>query len=482
MRIRSVKFNFIMNAILTVAGIIFPLITFPYISRVLLVEGNGKISFAMSVATYFSMFASLGIPTYGIRACAKVRDNKDELSKTVQELLIINLITTVIAYIVFFVSLMLIPEFAERKEILLIMSVSIGLTSLGVSWLYSALEQYSYITMCSIVFKILGIVLMFLFVKTPEDYLAYGVIYVIGTFGSNVLNFIRLRRFISFRKIGHYNFRRHIRAVLVFFAMSVATNIYANLDVVMLGFMQDDMAVGYYNSAVKVKTVLVTCVTSLGTVLLPRMSYYIENNDKEAFQRMAVKAFRFVVIVASSVTVYFVIMAKESILLLSGEAFLPSVAPMIILMPTVFVIGVSNITGIQMLTPMDQEKKVMYSVVAGAVLDFILNMWLIPKYSYSGAAFATLMAELLVLVIQCVYLRGILKDIYSYLEVWKIGVALVLATIGTLAVRVLDLPVFLSLVVTAMVFFGIFGGVLLAVKEAFVWEIVSSVLNRGMRK
>ena len=323
MKIHSVKYNFIMNAILTVAGIIFPLITFPYISRVLLVEGSGKVAFATSVVTYFTMFASLGIPTYGVRACAIVRDNKEKLSKTVQELLIISGGTTLLTYIVFGISLFVIPEFAQERTLLLIVGLGIGLNTIGVQWLYNALEQYSYITTCSILFKVIGMVLMFLLVKESSDYQIYGGVYVIASFGSYVLNFIRLRKFVTFQKTGTYQFKQHLKHIMVFFAMSAGASIYLNLDVVMLRFLQSNEAVGYYNAGIKVKTVLVTCVTSLGTVLLPRLSYYIETADKKAFQLMVGKAFRFVFVAASAVTVYFSIFARESILLLSGEAFLP---------------------------------------------------------------------------------------------------------------------------------------------------------------
>ena len=400
MKIHSVKYNFIMNAILTVAGIIFPLITFPYISRVLLVEGSGKVAFATSVVTYFTMFASLGIPTYGVRACAIVRDNKEKLSKTVQELLIISGGTTLLTYIVFGISLFVIPEFAQERTLLLIVGLGIGLNTIGVQWLYNALEQYSYITTCSILFKVIGMILMFLLVKESSDYQIYGGVYVIASFGSYVLNFICLRKFVTFQKTGTYQFKQHLKHIMVFFAMSAGASIYLNLDVVMLRFLQSNEAVGYYNAGIKVKTVLVTCVTSLGTVLLPRLSYYIETADKKAFQLMVGKAFRFVFVAASAVTVYFSIFARESILLLSGEAFLPAVGPMMILMPTVLLIGLSNVTGIQILTPNGREREVMYSIWGGAILDFVLNLIVIPKFSANGAALSTLLAEGMVHLIQ----------------------------------------------------------------------------------
>lgn len=483
MKIHSVKYNFIMNAILTVAGIIFPLITFPYISRVLLVEGSGKVAFATSVVTYFTMFASLGIPTYGVRACAIVRDKKEKLSKTVQELLIISGGTTLLTYIVFGISLFVIPEFAQERTLLLIVGLGIGLNTIGVQWLYNALEQYSYITTCSILFKVIGMILMFLLVKESSDYQIYGGVYVIASFGSYVLNFICLRKFVTFQKTGTYQFKQHLKHIMVFFAMSAGASIYLNLDVVMLRFLQSNEAVGYYNAGIKVKTVLVTCVTSLGTVLLPRLSYYIETADKKAFQLMVGKAFRFVFVAASAVTVYFSIFARESILLLSGEAFLPAVGPMMILMPTVLLIGLSNVTGIQILTPNGREREVMYSIWGGAILDFVLNLIVIPKFSANGAALSTLLAEGMVLLLQCWFLRDVLWSYIRQVQCWKIVIALAVASVMTIPVKIwIDSGVFVTLLVSAIVFFGGYAVVLLLLKEPFVSEILNSGIHAIVRK
>lgn len=483
MKIHSVKYNFIMNAILTVAGIIFPLITFPYISRVLLVEGSGKVAFATSVVTYFTMFASLGIPTYGVRACAIVRDNKEKLSKTVQELLIISGGTTLLTYIVFGISLFVIPEFAQERTLLLIVGLGIGLNTIGVQWLYNALEQYSYITTCSILFKVIGMILMFLLVKESSDYQIYGGVYVIASFGSYVLNFICLRKFVTFQKTGTYQFKQHLKHIMVFFAMSAGASIYLNLDVVMLRFLQSNEAVGYYNAGIKVKTVLVTCVTSLGTVLLPRLSYYIETADKKAFKLMVGKAFRFVFVAASAVTVYFSIFARESILLLSGEAFLPAVGPMMILMPTVLLIGLSNVTGIQILTPNGREREVMYSIWGGAILDFVLNLIVIPKFSANGAALSTLLAEGMVLLLQCWFLRDVLWSYIRQVQCWKIVIALAVASVMTIPVKIwIDSGVFVTLLVSAIVFFGGYAVVLLLLKEPFVSEILNSGIHAIVRK
>ena len=163
-----------MNAILTMSSFLFPLITFPYISRVILPVGSGKITFATSVVTYFSMFAQLGIPTYGVKACAKVRNNKEELSRIAHEILFINLIMCVLAYVVLFISIPLVPKFQEEKTLIVMISSTILLTAIGVEWLYKALEQYTYITIRSIVFKFIALIAMFILVHKQSDYVIYG--------------------------------------------------------------------------------------------------------------------------------------------------------------------------------------------------------------------------------------------------------------------------------------------------------------------
>ncbi len=473
MKIHSVKFNFIMNFIMAASSIVFPLITFPYVSRVLMAAGNGKVATASAVITYFNMFASLGIPTYGIRACAKVRDDRDKLSQTVQELLIINSVTMLITCAAFVFTVALVPEFAAEKELYVINGIGMVLNMFAITWLYNALEQYAYITVCNLLVKLVSLVLMLLMVKSPDDYILYGGITVFASSASYVFNFVYALRFISFKKKGPYNFRVHMKPIIRFFAMSAATSVYTNLDVVMLRFMKGDTEVGYYNAAIKVKTILTTLITSLGTVLLPRLSYYVKQNEKERFYQMIGKAVNFVVIAGLPLTVYFMLYADESILFLAGEGYEGSVLPMIVLMPTVLLIGLSNITGIQILTPQNLEQKVLNSIVAGAAIDFVLNLVLIPRFASTGAGLATLAAEAAVLVIQCMYLRNIIGQIVREVSLGKILLASVVSCAAGIFVKVtVDLGAFLTLAISACVFFGVYGLVLLVTREKFVWEII----------
>ena len=492
MKIHSVKFNFIMNFIMSASSIVFPLITFPYISRVLMATGNGKVATASAVITYFNMFASLGIPTYGIRACAKVRDDKEKLSKTVQELLIINSITMFLTLIAFIFTVALIPEFAAEKNLYIINGIGMVLNVFAITWLYNALEQYAYITVINMIVKLVSLILMFMLVKQPEDYVIYGGITVFASSASYIFNFVYATKFVSLKKTGSYDFRVHMKPILRFFAMSAATSVYTNLDVVMLQFMQGDTEVGYYNAAIKVKTILVTLITSLGTVLLPRLSYYVKKEKTEDFYRMIGKAVNFVVIVGLPLTIYFMLYAKESIQFLAGDGYGGSIIPMVILMPTVLLIGLSNITGIQILTPQNMEQKVLNSIICGAVVDFILNLILIPRIASSGAALATTIAEIVVLIVQCIYLKDILKDIVRGVEWIKVGAAIILGMIAGIAVKLLldltgtgwsmEIQSFVILAVSACAFFGMYGVSLLVMGEGLVIELINSTFGKFLRK
>lgn len=474
---KSITINFIMNVVLSMSAFIFPLITFPYVSRVLMPTGTGLVSFANSIIAYFALFAQLGIPTYGIRACAKVRDDKEKLSKVVQELLIINSIISVLVYIVFFASLMIVPKMRNNKTLFIVMSATILFNVIGIEWMYKALEQYTYIAIRSIIFKFIALILMFLLVRSKNDYVWYGVITIFAASASNILNFFNAHKYISLKPIGNYNFKQHLKAITIFFAMSCATTIYTNLDSAMIGFIKGVTENGYYSAAVKIKIVLVSVVTSLGTVLLPRASYYIENGLNDEFKRISNKAINFVFVIAVPMMIYFIIFAPESIFFLAGDAYSKSILPMQIIMPTLLFIGLTNIMGLQMLVPMGKEKYVMSSEIVGAVVDLILNASLIPIFGASGAAIGTVVAEFAVWIVQFLCLRDYIKQIYSNINYGYICCAVFVSMIPAFFIKRLGWNCFLTLAVSAILFFGIYVIILTILKETLVLGIVDKLLR-----
>ena len=477
MQQKSLKLNFIMNAILTMSSFLFPLITFPYVSRILLPIGTGKVSFANSVVTYFVMISQLGIPTYGIRACAIVRNDEEKLKKTVYELFLINVVMSILAYIVFFVALIYVPRLRADRTLFLITGTLIFFNTIGVEWLYKALEQYTYITVRSIIFKFIALIAMFALVHDVDDYVIYGGISIFAASASNAFNFIRLRKIIGKKKVSQLNFKQHFKPVFTFFIISCATTIYTNLDNVMLGFMKDDVEVGYYNAAVKIKNILVSIVTSLGTVLMPRASYYLQNGMEDEFYKLSKKAIKFVFLAATSMMIYFMLFAREGVLFLSGEAFEGAILPMMIVMPTLLFIGLTNIMGIQMLVPMGREDAVMISTFAGAIVDLILNAIAIPILGASGAAIGTLVAEFVVLIVQLIYLRKDVAFLYNGQSYLKLLIALIAAFIAGCAVKLLISGIFIKLVISAMLFFGVYALILYILKEEIVTENVNKVIQ-----
>lgn len=478
----SIKKNFIMEIFLTMSNFIFPLITFPYVSRILKPEGTGKVQFATAAVSYFLIIAQLGIPKYGIRACAKVRDNREELSRTAHELLMINLIMTAIAYAGLFLSILFVPKFQDEKALLIIISLSIIFSTIGMEWLYKGLEKYTYITIRAVIFKFVALIAMFLLVHEEDDYIIYGAITILASSCSSIFNLIHARKYISTKPVGNYNLKKHMKAVVVFFAMACATTVYTHLDTLMLGFMKTDVDVGYYHAAVKIKTILVSIVISLGTVLLPRASYYVQNGKMDEFHNITKKSLNFAVLLSTPLMIYFIFFARAGILLLSGSAFESAVLPMQLIMPTLLLIGMSNVTGIQILVPTGREKYVLYSEIAGAIVDLILNAILIPRYSSAGAAIGTLVAEVVVLLVQIAFLRKEAAAIFKKVSYLKMFVALAGGLAGSVWVLWMNWNSFFTLLVSGILFFCIYGGLLLIQKEPLVNNIKDQLMNPIKRK
>ena len=475
---KSIKVNFLMNAVLSMSSLIFPLITVPYVTRILLPLGTGKVSFATSLVTYFLMFSQLGIPTYGIVATAKVRDDRLKLTRTVHELLAINIVMAAVSYILFFITLAVVPDLKEDRTLYIITSAMLVLSAFGMEWMYKGLEEYSYITIRSVIFKFIGVIAMLMLVKQQKDYVIYGAIAVFAAYASNLVNLVNAHKYIEMKPVGGYNFRQHFKAVGIFFAMSCATTIYTNLDVVMLGFMTTKVDVGYYDVAVKIKNILVSIVTSLGAVLLPRSSYYVKNGMMDEFRKVSRKALNFVFIFAVPLALYFMIYAKQGIYFISGTAYEGSILPMILIMPTLLFIGLTNIMGMQMLIPQGKEKMVLYSEIAGAVTDLFLNAILIPKMGASGAAIGTTAAEFVVLAVQYVSLKDTVSEMLKSIQYWKIIIGLVISSAASVWLINKGLGNFVTLLITAVIFFTVYLVILTLTKEKMTIELEDQILRK----
>ena len=481
-KVKTIKYNFIMNLILTVSNFLFPLMTFPYVSRVLQVEANGIVAYVSSIVSYFMMVASLGIPTYGIRAAAKVRDDKQKLSTLVQELLIINLILVLAVLAAFFTMIFTVPSMYIYKELFFMNAVGIFLNVIGVGWFFQAIEQYDYITIRSIFFRLLSVIMIFLLIHSPKDYILYGGISIFSSVGSNILNFKRLFKYISFKKTETYHFIPHIKPILILFAQTLVVSIYTNLDTIMLGNISGTYEVGLYTAATKLKGILLSVVTSLGNVLLPRMSYYVNNKMEKQFLEIMAKALNFTLFLSVPLSIFFVLVSKESILILAGERYLGAVVGMQLLTIAVIPNALTGVLGIQVLTPLEKEKYVLFSVIAGAIIDFVLNLLFIPLFGATGAAFATMIAEFIVLVVQIIYTKNLLREIKHQIVITQYILAIFLGIIISLVFKQFELNVFVSLFIQACLFFGGYLGILLYFRNPFIIEGYQVVKSKIVKK
>ena len=393
MKIKNIKQNFILNGIRLTFGMIFILLTTPYITRILGVENFGKVEYANSIIAYFLLFTALGIPNYGIREVAKCRNDKEELSKIVLELGIILFITTLLGYLILII-LIFNSKLILIKNLIYILSVNIFFTNIGFEWFYQGIENQSYITIRFIVVRIFALILMFIFIKQSSDYLKYGIILVIMYSGSNFLNFIHLKKYITIKNINFksLNILRHIRPILVIFSASLATSIYLQLDTVMLGRINQD-AVGLYAVSNRIVRLVLTIVTVLGSVLLPRITNMYQNNDIINYKRYLNLSLNYIYLVALPSVVGILLLAKDIVLLIAGQAYLESIVTMKILAIIIFIVGMAYFLGYNFLYPRGLEKYYTCSVIISAIINFIFNYIMIPKYYQNGAAFGTVIAE-----------------------------------------------------------------------------------------
>ena len=469
-----------MNFILTVSNFLFPLIIFPYVSRVLLPEGTGKVAFALSIVSYFTLFASFGVATYGIRAIAQVRDDKDRLSKTMHELLFINIISMIIVYIALAIAILVVPKFAMEKELFWVTSLFILFTIIGIEWLYKGLEKYQYITIRTIIFKIASLFLVFLFVKEKSDYIIFAFISIFAIVGSGVLNLINSRKLINYTLYSEYEFKKHLKPMFVLFLTSMAIAIYTSLDEGLLGLLSSPEQVGYYNAAVRVKGILFTLITSLGVVLLPRLSYYVENHMETEFHEALAKSTNFIIVIAASVVIFFTLFAKETILILAGENYVASIIPLQIVVWALILSAITNILGIQILLPLKKDKQLLFSVLCAATVDVIANFLLVPKLAAVGTALSVIAAELSVLIVQIIILRQYIKILFSGLQLHKIIIALLIAIACALFVReiVVNTSTLIIFLCSSSVFFLAYFIILLLLKEKFIMYVYHTIYTK----
>lgn len=396
---KSLKVNSILNTLKSVFSIIFPLITFPYVSRVLGPLNVGKVNFGNTFVGYFSLIASLGVTTYAIRECSTVRDDKRKLETVASEIFSINVVTTVVAYVLLAITMVLFRKLDVYRSLIIVQSSAILFRTWGADWINSAMEDFKYITIRTMLIQVLSLIAMFILVRNESDYFRYAVISVVASSGSDLANVLYRRKYCTIRLTRTMRWGVHFRPIVMLFVMIMAQTVFNNADITMLGLMQGDYAVGIYTTAQKIKNIVSQIVSSLCWVVMPRMSLYFAQDDWEHINAMLKKVLSVMVTIGFPCIAGCSVLAGDIVTIVGGEQYADAALPLIILMLS-FAVDIFGgmFLGNMICLPAKQEGVFMRACCVAAVVNVITNYLLIPWGGVSAAALTSGVAAILIAV------------------------------------------------------------------------------------
>lgn len=395
---RSIKKNLAFNVLLNVSNVLFPLVTAPYVARVLHPEGVGLFNFANTFAGYFALVAALGIPTYGVREVAKCGDDEGQLNILVSEIFSINMLSTLVTSMIFVASISLIPQMRENLLFFLVAGIVVYSKPFSVEWYFQGRELFGFITMRSLIVRLVGILGLFIFVHDKDDLFIYLLLSVSSTILSQVWNYVMMVKSGVRPRFVLNGLGQHMKPLLILFSSSVAVSIYIVLDTVMLGFLSSYSEVAFYNNATHISKSFLAVVTSLSIVAIPRLSQYMKEEKWEEIDVLVRKSASIISFLAMPVTCGLVCVAPVFIPLFLGEAFTGAVVPLQIMAFVIIAIGFNNLTGVQILVGLGHDRLFLYAVLVGTFSNFLMNLLLIPWLGAIGASVSSVAAETLVLI------------------------------------------------------------------------------------
>ena len=475
---KSVKKNYIYNMLYQLLLILLPIITTPYLARKLGASGNGIYGYTISIVTYFILFGSLGINLYGQREIAYNQKSTENRSKVFAELIIIKTITMSLAALVFFFFFCQKGNYSIYYKILLIEMLA---NIIDISWFYQGLEEFKKIVIRNFIIKLIGLICIFVFIKAPSDVNKYLLIHVLSTLAGGLTLWIGLKKYIV--KPKKLKFKRHLPMIIALFIPQVAIQVYTVLDKTMIGAILNNMdEVGYYEQSQKIIRILLTIITAVGTVMLPRLANCFAEKNYEQIKRYMYKTFSFVFMLSFPLMFGIAVVANNFAPLFFGKGYDKVPIIMQVLSPIVLFISISNITGTQYLISTKRQKEFTISVVVGAIVNFLLNLVFIYFYKSVGAAIATVIAELSVTLVQLYFVR---KD-FKLMEIIKLSKNYIIAGIIML-VTCYAIDYFITNRLLGLIFQVLCGTlvyliVLLILKDKFLFDTYEETIKNTFNK
>jgi len=404
---KSLAKNAVFNLFYKSLSIVFPLITITYASRVLLAHGIGQVSYAQSIVAYFGIFASLGIPNYGIREIAKV-SNQKQLNLTFTSLFLINALFTTICIVAYYSIIYYFDSFSNEFDLFAVVGLYLVLNYFNVDWFYQGKEEYGYIAVRSLVVKVLFTILLFVFIKEPKDYVKYALLYYFAIAGNNLFNFFHLRNYLHF-DFSDIKISQHIKPIFIFFSATIAVELYQQMDVTLLGVFTEKSNVGYYFNSVRLMRVVANSLIAIGAVLLPRISKYFMENRTDEISTLSTKLFNLLLFISFPFAIGTFVLADYLVFIAFGDDFIPAIPTLRILSILIFILAIIGGLTTPILLSTNKEKKYFYVSIGAAVINFVLNLFLIPSFSHNGSAIASVITQLFIVVFQLFFMKDYLR-------------------------------------------------------------------------
>ena len=476
---KSIKRNAVLSSVKTILSLIVPLITFPYISRILQVEAIGRYNFSNSVVGYFVLLAELGIGTYALREGARIRDNRELFSVFASEMLTFNLLSAGFSLLLLFVSAVFIPKLQEYSIFLAILSVQIPLAAFGRTWIFNVYEEFGILALIQAAFQLLSTVLLFLFVHSPSDVYMYTVIYTLSAAASNLLYGTLCKKHMDLKRVSFSCLRPHIKPILIIFSTTVTTVIYVNSDITILGWLVNDEAVGLYSTAVKVYNIVKQVILAVITVIIPRLTLYAETEHFNSFFNKVLKTLSLLILPA--MTGLF-LLSENVIDMIAGPEYLPAAMSLRLLSIALGLSLFACLFASGVLLPNMQETPFLIATIISAAANIILNFILIPQFHQNAAAFTTVIAEFLVLIICYGFARKYisLKSVAKPLLSVGVGCGAIIAV--CLAIKALSLSLYPETILCVCLSVAAYCLVQLILKNEAFLQAFNSVLKMLKKK
>ena len=475
---KSVKINAMLNMVKQCSAIIFPLITFPYITHILHADNYGKVNFATTYVSYFSLIAAMGISTYAIREGTGFRDNKKKFNEFASQMFTINIVSTVMAYLLLFFSLIMFRRLDSYRNLIAICSINIIFVTLGQDWINSVFEDYLYITIRYIVTHTVSVILIIIFVQKETDTIIYVLLTICSTVIANIFNMLYIQKYAKIRVVKSINIKKHLMPIMILFVNAATITVYLNFDITMLGMMKGDTEVGIYGAAAKIYALVKQVLNAFAVVAIPRMSFFLRNERLGEFYSLFKKALNALLILVVPAVVGLFMVSKQLLLIMSGEEYVSGhIALKILSVSLLFAVMASLITQC-VLVPCREEKTLFKITLFSALLNTLLNAIFIPLFSYNGAAITTLLAEISVFVLGYMCVRdkiditGISKTIQTSLLGCITIVFVCLICKGLLA------DTFICLLISVGASVIMYGAILLGSKNEIVFPVTAYIVKK----